>query len=929
MKLISLLSATMLFLFTANTVMSSKQSVATIARNPSKNDIALNHLLDTIDKVRSKDVSESLRMISKAIGLADSLGEPLWKARFQCNQGVSYRQLKLYDAALKSQYDALAVFKQFRDSAYIATSMYEIGNIYAFLKDYEQALSYHFNALYLREYDDNKLLRAKSYLAIGDVLMQMQDNWRALDFFLNAKTILEKENDTAMLAAYMVRFGELMLQMERYNEALDHLDTAIAYSTNEADRADVMLLKAKLLYQINKPEQALTLLLEANKSFEESREFSKLITSHKLLRNIYLAKKSYEKAIYHADLVNDYGDSLKSVMRMEEIERLEIVYETRQREAANETLKFQLKEIRFQSRIKGYFISLLILGIFIAFGIRLLLRNRRTNQRLQLVNQMLEQKVEERTSELTQQSEDLREAYLALKKSEALFRAINETVPLGVAVTDIHGNINLHNQRLLALGFKEAELANLDWCKHIIPEEVDNIRSLWEESHQYRKPLPETLFRITLNNELKWLRMRGVCLELEGKFSGMVVIMEDFSDIKKNELDLIKAKNKAEESDKLKSAFLANMSHEIRTPMNAILGFADLLPSPEYTNEEKQEFITTIQSSGQLLLNLINDIIDISKIEAGELKIIPTTFDLGELMETLFQTFRQQLDNLDKQHVKLLLSNKEASLKYVIHTDKLRLQQILTNLLSNASKFTHEGQIEFGVISIGDQYEFYVKDTGIGIQESKLDVIFDRFRQADDSHTKQYGGTGLGLAISKHLTHLLGGKIWVESVEGKGTSFYFTLPGQKSNAESAYKYPDYSNKKVLVVEDVETNFHLINNMLRRSGIKVFHAQNGYIVLDIVQNEQPDLVLMDIQLPELDGLSALKILRKQHFNRPVVAITAFAMAGDAQYYLRQGFDSYLSKPLGTEKLYQLLHLFFDPEYSLTNENGNQSKDEQQV
>lgn len=883
----------------------------------SKNDIVLYQLLDSI---RNDAMGEALRLATKAIRIADSLGEPIWKARFLFNKGVNYRMMKLNDEALKSQYEALAVFQQFRDTAHIAHSMYEIGSIHAFLGDYEKALSYHFSALYLREYDDNKLLHAKSYLAIGDLLMKMKDNWRALDFFLNARLILEKESDTSLLVSAMVKLGELMLQMERYNEAVDHIDKAIALSTNQTEKANVLLLKASLFQQLNKPEQALQILLGIDEPFRKVRDFLSLVTLNNLMRDIYVSRGNFEKALYHADLVNHYGDSLRTVQRMEEVARLQLKYETRQLEADNEILKLQLKEADFQNRRKGLMISLLALGFIIVITIRYLLRNQRINRQLQHMNIMLEQKVEERTIELRQQGEDLQNANAALKKSEGLFRAINETVPLGVAVTDTNGKISIYNKHLAALGFKEHELANYEWLMHIVPEDKEKIMALWEGAHTHRKPLPETLFRITLNNELKWLRLRGRCLELEDGFNGMVVVMEDFSALKKYEQDLIKSKNKAEESDRLKSTFLANMSHEIRTPMNAILGFADLLPSAEYSEQEKQEFVSTIQSSGQLLLNLINDIIDLSKIEAGELKIMPTTFDLGELMETLYQTFRNQLDSHDKHNVQIVLSNKEATRNYTIHSDKLRLQQILTNLLSNACKFTHEGVIEFGVISISNQYEFYVKDTGIGIPESKLDVIFDRFRQADDSHIKQYGGTGLGLAISRHLTHLLGGKIWVESVVGKGTTFYFTLPGPTENNEALTEYPDYSNRKVLVVEDVEANFHMIHNMLKRSGINVMHAPNGYIALDLVQSEQPDLVLMDIQLPEMDGLTALKNLRKMHYTRPIVAITAFALTGDAQFYLRQGFDSYLSKPLGLDKLYQLLRLFFDPESSLTNENA---------
>ncbi|MBK9292267.1 MAG: response regulator [Bacteroidetes bacterium] len=878
-------------------------------------EILLQSLLDSARKARKFDVQFSLRLANQGIAKADSLAEPLWKARFYCNRGISLRMLNLYDEAVKSQYEALSVFQQFSDSTHIAKSMYELGQLYALTRDYDRALSYHFNALYLREYDTNLIARAKSYLAIGEVLTLINDSWRALDFLLNARLILEKRQETSLLATTMFRLAELMLRMQRYNEALDHIDKALALAADDARKSEFQLLKARILWQVNKTDQAVEILREVQPGLEARRNFAALIELHTLLKDIKKNQGNFEAALVHADLLNTFSDSLRSRQRIEEISRLQLKFETSQLEANNEILKLKLKEAKYENRRMALIIVILVMGMLIVIAIRVVMRNRRANRRLQEMNQLLEQKVEERTSELRQQSNNLQSANDALTKSETMLRAIIETVPLGVVVTSPDGKASLFNPQLKDLGFSAEELQKADWFKHIVPGEQQKIRELWFGAHTHHMPLPETTFRIILSKQLKWLRMRGKCLHLDGNFSGMVIIIEDFSEVKKYETDLIKAKNKAEESDKLKSAFLANMSHEIRTPMNAILGFADLLPSDDYEPEEKQEFINTIQSSGQLLLNLINDIIDISKIEAGELKIIPATFELGALMETLQQTFRKQLDLNGKNDVKLVLSNKEASENYTVHTDKLRLQQILTNLLSNAVKFTHQGNIEFGVIRVDDQYEFYVKDTGIGIPESKLDVIFDRFRQADDSHTKQYGGTGLGLAISRQLAQLLGGKMWVESVEGKGTTFYFTIPCQFTDKDALKDYPDYSDKKVLVVEDVEANFHLLNNMLKRSGITVLHASNGYTAIEIAREEQPDLVLMDIQLPELDGVGALRALRKEKYTKPIVAITAFALAGDAQYYLRQGFDSYLSKPLSLEKLYSLLQLFFDPETRL--------------
>jgi CheY-like chemotaxis protein len=254
-----------------------------------------------------------------------------------------------------------------------------------------------------------------------------------------------------------------------------------------------------------------------------------------------------------------------------------------------------------------------------------------------------------------------------------------------------------------------------------------------------------------------------------------------------------------------------------------------------------------------------------------------------------------------------------------MYTDKLRLQQILTNLLSNAMKFTSQGQIILGVIQFEDNYEFYVKDTGIGIPPGKLEVVFDRFRQADESHTRLYGGTGLGLAIVKNLVTLLGGRIWVDSIEGKGTAFYFTLPVVQPPDQNIAKSegityetrvtPDFSEKTILIAEDIETNFHLIRTMLRNTNAKLLHAQDGLIALDMAASDpMPDMILMDIQMPNMDGVEAMKKIRLQGKPIPIVAITAFALQGEGKYFTEIGFDAYLSKPLSQEKLIETMKIF---------------------
>ncbi|MFZ4464070.1 MAG: hybrid sensor histidine kinase/response regulator, partial [Bacteroidales bacterium] len=282
-------------------------------------------------------------------------------------------------------------------------------------------------------------------------------------------------------------------------------------------------------------------------------------------------------------------------------------------------------------------------------------------------------------------------------------------------------------------------------------------------------------------------------------------------------------------------------------------------------------------------------------------------FQLDTLLDETYNTFKQQLEQSGKKNVQLILNHRDELNQVKITSDKLRLQQILTNLLSNALKFTNSGEVEFGALLIDDQFEFYVRDSGIGIPESKLEVIFERFRQADDSHTRLYGGTGLGLAITRNLTELLGGHIWAESVQNRGTVFYFTLPAneidKKNNGVFAGLHDsiDFSDKTVLVAEDVETNMRLIVSMLKKLNVKILQAQNGLIAIDIAAKNKVDFILMDIQMPELDGIETMQKLRAMGSKTPIIAITGFSLSEQEHEFIQMGFDAMISKPFSIEKL----------------------------
>lgn len=388
--------------------------------------------------------------------------------------------------------------------------------------------------------------------------------------------------------------------------------------------------------------------------------------------------------------------------------------------------------------------------------------------------------------------------------------------------------------------------------------------------------------------------------------------MIDIRTQKEDELNI--AKNKAEESDRLKSSFLANMSHEIRTPMNAIIGFSELLQEEDIPYETRKQFFSHIKNSGNSLLNLINDIIDFSKIESGELKISKTVFCLNQLFDELHDTFMEIKSKKEKDNIELKISKGLSNKDSVIYTDPLRLKQILTNLIENSIKFTEKGSIHISYHLNEGNIVFAVKDTGIGISQDKQDIIFSRFRQADDSHARKYGGTGLGLSISKKLSELLMGEMWLESTEDVGSSFFMSIPyykneniaSNKPNQEKLQSKKNLTGKKILIVDDYKINLTLLEQMLQNTGIELISAENGELAVKQCFNDHFDLVLLDLQMPELNGYDTLKIIKKDLPDIKIIAQTAYALANEKEQILNSGFDGYISKPIVKKELLDIIN-----------------------
>jgi PAS domain S-box-containing protein len=398
-------------------------------------------------------------------------------------------------------------------------------------------------------------------------------------------------------------------------------------------------------------------------------------------------------------------------------------------------------------------------------------------------------------------------------------------------------------------------------------------------------------------------------------------IVHDITKRKRTEEALIEAKKQAEESDRLKSAFLQNMSHEIRTPMNAIMGFSSLLT--EYYNDKPklEQFSEIIHQRSNDLLEIINDILDISKIESGQLSINKEECNIHGLFNELTVFFQEHQKRIGKQHIGFNLHVFCKPSEYTIITDKVKLRQIFINLIGNAFKFTNSGTIEGGCkLEKNGDLLFFVSDTGIGIPLDKQGAIFERFIQLNNNSNIIYGGTGLGLSIVKGLIDLLNGRIWLNSEPGKGTTFYFTFPfleasskTEKVVATNTISY-DFTHKTILIVEDDQFNTLYIKALLNDTGLKIIHTRLGSEAVDIAVSQSPDLILMDIRLPDINGYEATKQIRLEKPDIKIIAQTAYASFNDKQLAMEAGCNDYISKPLKRELLLEMINRYLHKQIS---------------
>ncbi|AFK04976.1 multi-sensor hybrid histidine kinase [Emticicia oligotrophica DSM 17448] len=527
------------------------------------------------------------------------------------------------------------------------------------------------------------------------------------------------------------------------------------------------------------------------------------------------------------------------------------------------------------------------------------------NEDLKRLNESLERRVTEQTEQL--------------RYSEEKYRGIIENMNLGLIEVDNNDIIMKAYRRFCELtGYEEAELVGKKAADILLPD--DEFKRIIDEQNSNRLDGDTGVYEVPLrkkDGEIIWVIISGApIIESSGKVTGSVGIHLDITERKKTQEALEEARQIAEEARRAEKRFLANMSHEIRTPINAIIGMTHLLYDTN-PNKKQTEYLSAINYSADLLLNLVSDVLDISKIEAGEMKLSEQIFSLKDLINSTLQTFRLRLQGKD---VKLVFDFDEEIENDVIG-DSTFLTQILMNLLSNAVKFTEKGEIGVQVsllCRLGDflMTEVKVFDTGIGISPQNIDKIFDSFKQADQDVKVKYGGTGLGLAIVKQLVNLHGGEINVESTLNEGTAFIFTLPLKDSKQQSKKLHAlnediseEWKNYHVLVVEDNLLNQKYVEGLLLKWKMSYKITSNGLLAVEAVKKEDFDIILMDIRMPEMNGYEATKVIRSMEGNAnqniPIVALTASAMSDEIGFAYEIGMNSYLTKPFTPDQLRDVL------------------------
>jgi len=727
----------------------------------------------------------------------------------------------------------------------------------------------------------------------------------------NTELVFQNEEKEKRAAELIIANTELAFQNEeKENRAAELIiaDKELDYQNVEKGKraAELIIANKELAYQSKEKEDRAAELIIANKELifqdgeKENRAAELDIANIELdFQNEEKEKRAAELLIANRELAFQNEEKEKRAAELI-IANTELAFQNQEKEKRAAELGIANTELLFQNNEKEKRAA--ELGIANA---ELVFQNEEKEKRaaeLGIANAELAFQNEEKekraaelivaNTELAYQNEEKekRAAELIIANTELAFQNEEKekrAAELGVANTELLFQNNEKEKRAAELIIANTELAFQN-----------------EEKEKRAAELGVANTELLFQNEEKEKRAAELSI-------ANAELLFQNREKEKRAAELIIAKENAEESDKLKTAFLQNMSHEIRTPLNGIIGFSSLLNDEDISKEEIKEFTSMISQSGKRLIEIVNNVLDISKIQTGQIEVKHTSMLINSIFSDLFTFFSPIAI---AKNIFLSYNNQNDKFR-TLFTDEAKLHQILTNLINNAIKFTKSGNIDFGYEIKNNLIQLYVKDTGIGLPKESFERIFDRFIQVEQTMTKNYEGAGLGLAISKGLVELLGGKIWVESEIGKGTTFFFTLPYIKGEEQpiaeaGSMEIPGkLSRGKILIAEDDWTSFQYLKRILIKKDINVIHVENGEEAITSVKNN-PDinLILMDIRMPVMDGIEATKQIKLLRPDLPIIAQTAYAFEDEKTKILAIGCDEYLAKPIDNAKLTLLINKY---------------------
>jgi PAS domain S-box-containing protein len=867
--------------------------------------------------------NEVISYYDSSLQIYSILNDSSGMAKVWNNLGIIYQNIGDFEKSMDYHFKSLIYKESINDSLGIISSYNNIGSIYYDLGEFSKSEECFKKSLDLSIKSGNYKFIQSILNNLGLINQELKNYQRSIEYLNKSIIACEKNNDQNGKANAYHNLGKSYYLLKEFQKALDNYFNALKiYNCIGIENSQTLNNIGQVYIELDYPQQALEHLSKALKIAKKNNQFTQLRDIYNNLSVVYEHLGKYENAYFNYILYNEYDDSIKNQMYSNRIENIydQANLDKKQKELENLNLETQLILEKKDSTIRSrnYLIYSFIAGIISIIAISMVLLNmfRHKTKAHRLLKRQNE--------EIIKSDQIIKKINKALTQNEEMLRSIFDASPSSIIVISPDFEILDCNNTSLTMfaATNKCDFINKKIDHLFIPDQLkvakENIKKAFENEHVEK--IEFSLARedgSTFNAEITG----GLIKDPSEKFAAYVMIITDITERQHFIENLKQAKLEAEESDRLKTAFLANMSHEIRTPMNSIIGFSNLLNEPELKQEKKEEYIQHILQSSNSLLNLIDDIIDISKIEAGQININPVNCNVNRLVKDLFNSY---IETAKSEGVKLSLVLPPDSDFFNLKTDPYRLKQILSNLLGNALKFTDKGFIELGyTIRKTDSkksIEFYVKDTGIGIPKEKQNIIFDRFRQVDDSRTRRFGGTGLGLAISKRLVDLLGGSIWVESEFEKGSTFFFSLPYENGEHEeviqvepfNAFRY-DWKGKTILIAEDENSNFELLKASINRTKIKIIRAMNGEEAVEHVKkNNKINLVLMDIRMPKLNGYDATRQIKVLNPKLPVISITAYAMSEDETKSIDAGCDMYISKPIRPLNLLTVLNEFLGSE-----------------